>query len=223
MSELRERFRTQIRDEVKQVALTQLSRGGPSALSVNAIAKELGVSGPALYRYFANRDELLTELIADAYRDLAAALSEMATSSDGSPAIRLRLLAGAYRDWALANPERYRLLFTAPVTGYDAHSAPLVAASQGAMDAVLAVVREVEPGPARAGRPDGALADQLEKWLTDRGITGTDAALARRAVLIWVQLHGFVSLEIGANFASMGLDGDLLLASAVDGWLTADS
>ena len=170
MSELRERFRTQIRDEVKQVALAQLARGGPSALSVNAIAKELGVSGPALYRYFANRDELLTELIADAYRDLAAALSEMATSSDGSPAIRLRLLAGAYRDWALANPERYRLLFTAPVTGYDAHSAPLVAASQGAMDAVLAVVRELEPGPARAGRPDGALADQLERWLADRGI-----------------------------------------------------
>ena len=55
-------------------ALRQLAEGGPQALSLNAIAKELGVSGPALYRYFAGRDELLTELVADAYDDLGAAL-----------------------------------------------------------------------------------------------------------------------------------------------------
>jgi AcrR family transcriptional regulator len=42
---------------------------------VNVIAEELGVSGPALYRYFAGRDALLTELIVDAYADLAAALT----------------------------------------------------------------------------------------------------------------------------------------------------
>jgi len=217
VSELRERFRTQIRDEVKQVALTQLARGGPSALSVNAIAKELGVSGPALYRYFANRDELLTELIADAYRDLAAALSAAATSTQGSPAARLRLLAGAYRDWALAHPERYRLLFAAPVTGYDAHSAPLVTASQGAMDAVLAVVRELEPDAVAGGRPDGELTGQLERWLADRGIDHADAPAAERAVLIWAQLHGLVSLEIGGNLASMGLDGTLLFDALLAG------
>ena len=56
MSDMRDRFRTQIRDEVKAAALRQLAAGGPQALSINAIAKELGVSGPALYRYFAGRE-----------------------------------------------------------------------------------------------------------------------------------------------------------------------
>jgi AcrR family transcriptional regulator len=41
-------------------------------VSVNAIGKELAVSGPALYSYFASRDDLLTELAIDAYDDLPA-------------------------------------------------------------------------------------------------------------------------------------------------------
>ena len=72
---MRERYRVQVRTEVKQAALRQLAESGPAGLSVSAIGKELGVSGPALYRYFASRDELLTELVIDAYNDLAGALS----------------------------------------------------------------------------------------------------------------------------------------------------
>src|SRR5215467_10787776 len=73
-STMRERYRAQVRAEVKQAALRQLAESGPTGLSVSAIGKELGVSGPALYRYFASRDELLTELVIDAYNDLSGAL-----------------------------------------------------------------------------------------------------------------------------------------------------
>src|SRR4051794_7104077 len=93
-SPMRGRFRGQVRDDVKAVALDQLAAGGPAALSVNAIAKELGVSGPALYRYFANRDELLAELVVDAYHDFAAALAA-ANAPDLTPVRRVRALAGA--------------------------------------------------------------------------------------------------------------------------------
>src|ERR1700754_5040353 len=110
---IRDRFRAQMVQEIKDLALRQLAEGGPQALSINAIAKDLGVSGPALYRYFASRDALLTELIIDAYADLTAALS--AAGPD------LARLADAYRVWALAQPHRYRLLFGAPLPGYDAH------------------------------------------------------------------------------------------------------
>jgi quinol monooxygenase YgiN len=76
---LRERLRTHVRDDVKRIALRQLAEGGPPTLSVNAIARELGVSGPALYRYFKSRDDLLTELVLDALppmgHDRAASLS----------------------------------------------------------------------------------------------------------------------------------------------------
>src|SRR4051794_27760852 len=119
-----------VRAAVKRVALRQLAEGGPAAVAINAIARELGVSGPALYRYFKNRDALLTALVLDAYDDLADALDPSS----------LRALADSYRAWALAQPHRYRLLFTAPLPGYDAHQASLVAAAQRSLDKLLTLV-----------------------------------------------------------------------------------
>ena len=69
-----DRDRAQVRAEVKQAALRQLAESEPASLSVSAIAKEFGVSQPGLYRYFASRGELLTELVIDAYHDLSDAL-----------------------------------------------------------------------------------------------------------------------------------------------------
>jgi len=102
---IRDRFRAQMRQEVKEAALRQLADGGTEALSMNAIARELGVSGPALYRYFTGREALLTELILDAHADLTATL----TAAGGLPELAL-----AYRSWATSHPHRYRLLFGAP-------------------------------------------------------------------------------------------------------------
>src|SRR6266566_4976413 len=87
---MRERYRAQVRSEVKQAAVRQLADSGPAGLSVSAIGKQLGVSGPALYRYFASRDELLTELVIDAYDDLADALRAAASRTPGrEPRARL--------------------------------------------------------------------------------------------------------------------------------------
>ncbi|MFD1271356.1 TetR/AcrR family transcriptional regulator [Streptomyces kaempferi] len=80
----RDRFRAQVREEVKAAALRQLAEGGPEALSLNAVAKQLGMTGPALYRYFANRDSLLTELVVDAYEALASALARAAAPPRGT-------------------------------------------------------------------------------------------------------------------------------------------
>ncbi|MFI5494457.1 TetR/AcrR family transcriptional regulator [Actinoplanes sp. NPDC051859] len=194
-SGIRDRFRAQMRQEVKESALRQLAEGGPQALSLNAIAKELGVSGPALYRYFASRDALLTELILDAYADLTAVI----TAVPRRPAE----LAAAYRSWAVAEPHRYRLLFAAPLPGYDAQDPRLVTAAQQAMNVLL---EAVGPGPA----PDPALARQLAAHNA-----ATDPAALLRAITAWSRLHGLVSLEIEGNFRSMGLDPDLLFAAEV--------
>lgn len=197
---IRERFRSQVRDEVKQAALGQLAAGGPQALSVNAIAKQLGVSGPALYRYFASRDELLTELVIDAYDDLAQAVEASVGAAGETSAGRIGEFVHAYRAWALAQPHRYRLLYSSPLPGYDAHSERLVTASQRLMVALLAVL------PAdTAADPPAALRDQLGRWAESRGLD-VRAPLARRAIQSWARMHGLVSLEIEGNFRSMGLD-----------------
>jgi AcrR family transcriptional regulator len=203
---MRERYRAQVRGEVKQAALRQLAQAGPAGLSVSAIGKQLGVSGPALYRYFASRDELLTELVIDAYHDLAGALRAAASQAPSQePRARLEALARAYRSWALAQPHRYRLLYGPPLPGYDAHAQRLVDASQAAMNQLLAVLREL--GDRTAPALPQPLASQLTAWGQARD-PGTGPATALRAVLIWSRLHGLVSLEIAGNFASMGIDPD---------------
>ncbi len=201
---MRERYRAQVRQEVKQAALRQLAESGPAAVSVSAIGKELGVSGPALYRYFASRDELITELAIDAYHDLAGALSAAARAAAKlAPAARLEELGRAYRSWALAEPHRYRLLFGPPLPGYDAHAQRLVEASQAAMTVLLEVLGELDAG--QAAPPGPPLAAQLSSWAAAQA-GDTDPLTALRAVLVWSRLHGFVSLEIAGNYASMGID-----------------
>jgi AcrR family transcriptional regulator len=202
----RERFRAQIRDEIKQVALGQLAELGPAGVSVNAIGKELGVSGPALYRYFASRDELLTELVIDAYDDLAAALkAALATAPKRGPRGRFEAIARAYRAWAIAQPHRYRLLYGPPLPGYDAHARRLIEASKASMDLLV----EALPPDSGSTPPARGLASQASDWATDRGVQA-DAVTAVRAMLTWSRLHGFVSLEIDGNYASMGIDPDAL-------------
>jgi AcrR family transcriptional regulator len=207
---MRERYRAHVRHEVKQAALRQLAESGPAAVSISAIGKQLGVSGPALYRYFASRDELLTELVIDAYHDLADALADAtggsgpATGASGpGPRARLGDMARAYRAWALAQPHRYRLLFGPPLPGYDAHAQRLVDASQRAMDQLLGVLRELGDGSIEP--PAEPVASQLAAWARPHD-PETAPAIALRAVLIWSRLHGIVSLEIAGNFASMGID-----------------
>jgi AcrR family transcriptional regulator len=205
---MRERYRAQVRQEVKEAALRQLAEAGPGGLSISAIGKQLGVSGPALYRYFASRDDLLTELVIDAYNDFAAALTA-ATSHVSGHDLRLRFdtLARAYRSWAVAQPHRYGLLFGPPLPGYDAHAQRLIDAAQKAMNLLLDILGA--SGDHASHPPAQPLASQLAAWAQPHH-PGTNPAVALRAVLIWSRLHGIVGLEIAGNFASMGLDPDQL-------------
>jgi AcrR family transcriptional regulator len=143
----RERYRAQVHAEIKRHAWEQLATAGVSALSLNAIAKRMGLSGPALYRYFASRDELLTELIGDAYRSLADTVR--AAHDAGAD---VSGLAHAIRAWALDDPHRYFLIYGTPVPGY--HSPD---ATTKISDEIFTVLVEAHaapppstPGPRRA-------------------------------------------------------------------------
>jgi AcrR family transcriptional regulator len=202
----RKRYRAQIRDEIKQVALRQLAESGPSGISMNAIGKQLGVSGPALYRYFAGRADLLAELVIDAYTDLAAAArNAIPATSSRTQRARFETCALAYRSWALAQPHRYQLLFSPPLPGFDANAERLIDSAQALMELLI----EVLPPHSSSPKPPQALATQAAQWMQKRDIH-SDTVTALRAVQTWSRLHGFISLEIAGNYASMGLDPDIL-------------
>ncbi|MGW3291188.1 TetR/AcrR family transcriptional regulator [Streptomyces sp. NPDC001002] len=205
----RERYRAQIRAEVKEHAWEQIATAGASGLSLNAIAKRMGMSGPALYRYFANRDELITELIKDAYRSLADTLHTAADTGADLPG-----LAHAMRRWALADPHRYFLLYGTPIPGYHAPDAT-TAISAEIMTVLLDACVEIPVSPPSEG-PGAAFTEHLREhghWA--RGHSAPPEVL-HRALTVWTRLHGLLSLELAGHFNGMGFDPELLFASELE-------
>jgi AcrR family transcriptional regulator len=178
----------------------------------------MGMSGPALYRYFASRDDLLAGLVADGWNALADALEEAAQAARRrTPAARFRAICAAYRAWALDRPHWYRLaLETRYGSGRFAPETTLPAAGR-AMVVLLDAVAGLGPSPGARPRGLRALDAQLEQWLA-RSAPRDDlpSSAVELAVLTWTRLHGTVSLELVGVFDSMGLDPALLHRVEVD-------
>src|SRR6202048_5172678 len=98
----------ELRDAMVQAALGEAEQGGPEAISIKALAKQLGVSQPAPYRHFADREALLAAVTAEAFRQLSALLREaMAKPSKQS---KLSRLAQATLDFGLRRHRIYRVV-----------------------------------------------------------------------------------------------------------------
>jgi AcrR family transcriptional regulator len=199
----RARYRRQVRAEVLDHAWAQIADAGASALSLKAIAGRMGMTGPALYRYFASRDELLTELILTAYADLAEAV-EGAADQGAAPERRVEALASTLRRWALANPQRYLLLYGTPVPGYSAPPEATALARRifaPVQEAFADVAVVVGSGSRRKGRADAF----------------------SRSVTFWTRLHGVLSLELAGHFTGMDVDPGRLYESEVRSVVTGAS
>jgi AcrR family transcriptional regulator len=192
----RERYRAQVQDEIKQHAWAQIAAAGASALSLNAIAKQMGMSGPALYRYFANRDELISALVKDAYRSLADAFHEAAGAGAD-----LSDLAYTLRRWALADPQRYFLVYGTPVPGYHAPEDTTRIASE-----IMAVLLDVCTAEQPSGTPASPLDPHLAEHQAWAGHPPAPPSAMRRALTFWTRLHGTLSLELAGHFTGMGFD-----------------
>ncbi|MFI6874026.1 TetR/AcrR family transcriptional regulator [Streptomyces sp. NPDC050400] len=202
----RERYREQVRAEIKERAREQIATAGASALSLNAIARQLGMTGPALYRYFASRDDLITELVRDAYRSLADAVA--AAAAGGAD---LAGLAHALRDWALADPQRYFLVYGTPVPGYHAPDEITGIASEIMATLLDASVAAHADTDAPVTPFTAHLADH-RRWAGDHD---APPAALRRALTFWTRLHGALSLELAGHFNGMGFDPARLYAAEV--------
>jgi AcrR family transcriptional regulator len=213
----RERYRTQVRAEVKERAWEQIASAGASALSLNAIAKQMGMSGPALYRYFAGRDELITELIRDAYRSLADTFAAAAASA-ADPRAVLTSLARSLRAWALADPHRYFLIYGTPVPGYHAPD-DITGIAREIMTSLLDAVVALPPtAPATAlATPFAVHLETHRPWAEGHP---APASALHRALTFWTRLHGVLSLELAGHFTGMGFDPGLLYAAELDALLT---
>ncbi|WP_328464869.1 TetR/AcrR family transcriptional regulator [Actinoplanes sp. NBC_00393] len=190
---LRARVRAEMTEEIKTVARRHLATDGAN-LSLRAVARDLGMASSAVYRYFASRDELLTALIIDAY-DAVGTSAEQAAGAAAAPLDKWLAACHAVRDWALANPHEWALIYGSPVPGYQAPQDTVVPATR-----VLLLLGEILADAYRGGhvteRPlTGRFADELRPIAAQfhpdvppRAIADTLAA--------FFQLCGAVSSEL---------------------------
>src|SRR5579862_8541685 len=126
----RERARAELTREIKEEARRQLASVGAYGLSLRAVARELGMVSSALYRYYPSRDDLLTALIIDAYNALGDATEQAIAAAGGASLRRWLAACHAIRDWAVARPHEYALIYGSPVPGYRAPQATIAPAGR---------------------------------------------------------------------------------------------
>jgi len=159
-----------LRDRLLAEAIAILSKDGGAALTVRRVAAAAGCSTIGVYTHFDGKSGLVDAVIQDGFDALDAAVARVDTVEGGIE--RLHAGAHAYRDWALANPTRYRVMFDALVPDQEWGGA---AARRGG-DSFAAHLARVDYA---AGRGELVAAD-----VTD---------LAHH---VWACVHGHVLLQL---------------------------
>jgi AcrR family transcriptional regulator len=191
---VRARVRAQMTEEIKTVARRHLASEGAN-LSLRAVARDLGMASSAVYRYFASRDELLTALIIDAY-DAVGAAAEQAVPAVSGPAEKLVAVGLAVREWALAEPHQWALIYGSPVPGYQAPQDTIGPATRVIL-LIVSIVRDaVREGVVTAGPPiTGRYAEELAA-VAAQFDSDIPPQVAGATIAAFTQLCGAVSSEL---------------------------
>jgi AcrR family transcriptional regulator len=223
----RERARAEITREILQAGREHLATVGAAALSLRAIARDLGMASSAVYRYVASRDDLLTRLIIDAYDSLGAAAEAAAAAATGHDDLagRWSAICRAVRDWALANPNEWALIYGSPVPGYAAPADTIGPASRVTNLLVQILAEAAERGTALPDPASRVLSPAaraaLAPVLAVLPATVTDAAI-QAGLMLWSALLGTISLELFGQFHNVigdaPADRDAFFAECVDRW-----
>jgi AcrR family transcriptional regulator len=198
----RERLRAQTSAEIKAIALRLMAGGGPDAISLRAIAREMGMTAGAIYSYFPTRDDLVTALIGDVYTSaVSAAESARDAVPSDDPGGRILAWARSMREWALANPEGFRLIYGDPVAGYrPPDDGPGKAAGLRACTGLTDLVAAAWPTAGPLQRDDRTYAwsdfdPDLVAHVRELFPDLPPVALAL-TMRVWGRMHGLMALEI---------------------------
>jgi AcrR family transcriptional regulator len=203
----RERVRAATVDEIKQIARTLLVREGVAGVSLRAIARDMGMTAAAIYRYFPSLESLMSSVCASLYDECREFMERARDAEPPDPGIRLYALCRAFRQWSVEHPAEFNLMFSSPLPGLDAkgHAADDQAVAEaheagGRFAATFADLfsamwlRSPFPVP-----PD----DQIEPELAGQLLAYLEvigAPLPVGAVQLflscWIRIYGIVALEI---------------------------
>jgi AcrR family transcriptional regulator len=212
-------LRATTKEEITATARRLLVEQGPEAMSLRAIAREMGMTAPGLYRYYRSREELFRHVIATIFRELSGdirrSIGEVVLSAAGGAVacgvpgseqvqrhLTLKMVAAfrAIRHWSLSHKDEFTLVFGVPLPSLD--DGKFDVAEEYALEfAETFYILFIElwnaapfpvPGPAEI---DEGLGAQLGRF---RAVLRTDAPDGAVLVFLrcWVLLYGAVSMEV---------------------------
>ncbi|MEC3974652.1 TetR/AcrR family transcriptional regulator [Amycolatopsis sp. H20-H5] len=212
----RGRVRAATDQDIRRTARTLLVEQGPEAVTLRAIARELGITAPALYRYYGSRDDLIEHLRRDVCADLAAELAEEIVELPDDGMLQLFAICKGFRRWALTHTKEFTLVFASPTggVGTSAGSAlsrvdePFGRIFLAAAGQVLAMHDLATPST-DAVPPE--LRDDLAVFQADLlAVLGEDGqafpaekldlGVTYLMIQFWARLYGHVTLEVFGNY-----------------------
>jgi AcrR family transcriptional regulator len=200
----RQESREQVEAKIVELGRRHLVDHGATGLSLRAIARDLGMVSSAVYRYVASRDDLLTLLLIDAYSDLADAVDDARDVATELWSDDVVAIAMAAREWAVAHPASWALLYGSPVPGYHAPADRTVGAGTrvvGAMfDAIGAGITMGDIRLTNTVAPQPMSAD-FERIRQEFGFPGDDPVIAR-CFALWAGVVGAISLEVFGQYGA---------------------
>ncbi len=205
----RDRLRAATSQEIIQTARRLLIEQGSAAVSLRAIAREMGMTAPGLYRYFASHETLIQHVVADIFTELsdhveAAVRSTLADNAGSataeSTAAGLITACRAFRGWAVAHPAEFAMIFGSPLPGVDIYpDDPLTECGFRFGSIFLRLFGDlwmIRPFEVPADdQLDPSLREQLTRY---RALISADLPLGVLQTFLrcWVLLYGTVSLEV---------------------------
>nr|WP_296776951.1 TetR/AcrR family transcriptional regulator [Rhodococcus sp. (in: high G+C Gram-positive bacteria)] len=200
----RERARAQTLADITRIGREHLAADGAAALSLRAVARDLGVVSSAVYRYVKSRDELLTLLVVDAYTELGDEVEAAVAAVDG-PVEKFLALGRTVRTWGRRVPSSYALLFGSPVPGYHAPAEQTTGPGTRVIVQLVRIFDEADRSGLLESRASsvslGPLHDDFTEVRNEMGTPLSDDALAR-GVLVWASLFGAVSFDVFDQYGS---------------------
>jgi AcrR family transcriptional regulator len=210
----RARVRAATSQEIIETARRLLIAEGSAAISLRAIAREMGMTAPALYRYFGSHEELIHHVVAGIFTELsdyveaAVAVTETALAQaggvPGTPAdatkIGLITACQAFRRWSVEHPAEFGMIFGSPLPGVDLYQEdPLMECGMrfgGIFLRLFVELWQIKPFPVPSEEEiQPALLAQLKRYQAQLG-TDLPLGVLQTFLRCWVSLYGTVTLEV---------------------------
>ena len=196
----RDRVRAETTAEIKQTARQILVAQGPEAVTLRAIAREMGMTAPALYRYFGSHEDLIRHVAGDIFSEIGAGIAAAIDAAGDGMTGKMIAACREFRRWGLSHKAEFGLLFGTPLPTLEAAHDDVVAECAGKFSGVFfALFYELwrkQPFPIPADDEiDPGLRAQLASY---QEALGADLPLGAGLTFLrcWVRLYGMVSLEV---------------------------